>query len=184
MLRWLVRGLVFILLLAAGGALWLLGTESGLRWALGFVPADIIILEEPRGTLLGTVSFERVAFQGSEARKVAFDLNLLALFADTISVEFVRIDSLTLRRFETKEASEPSAGLPFRVRVADAQVKSVVFEGYEIHDVSAEYSGERSGHKVQAAFSGAGARASLKGSFNEEISLAARIQGLNVAVIH
>ena len=184
MLRWLIRGLVVIVLLAAGGALWLLGTESGLRWALGFVPADIIILEEPRGTLLGTVSFERVAFQGSEARKVAFDLNLLALFADTISVEFVRIDSLTLRRFETKEASEPSAGLPFRVRVADAKVKSVVFEGYEIHDVSAEYSGERSGHKVQAAFSGAGARASLKGSFNEEISLAARIQGLNVAVIH
>jgi hypothetical protein len=70
------------------GCGWLLGTESGLRWALGFAPADLK-LEEPRGTLMGTISFERVAFQGSEARKVAFDLSLLALLADTISVEFV-----------------------------------------------------------------------------------------------
>ena len=160
-LKWLVRGLVALALFAAAGAVWLLGTESGLRWALGFAPADLE-LEEPRGTLIGTISFERVAYQGSEARKVSFEVNLLALFADTISVEFVRIESLVLKKPEAK-TSEPSAPFPFRIRVADAQVKSVVFEGYEIHDLSAEYSGSGSGHEVQAAFSGAGARARLKG---------------------
>ncbi|HSA91311.1 MAG TPA: translocation/assembly module TamB domain-containing protein [Burkholderiales bacterium] len=181
MLRWFLRGLVFIVLLAAGGAVWLLGTESGLRWALGFAPADLE-LETPRGTLIGTISFERVAFQGSEARKVSFDLNLLALLADTISVEFLRVESLTLKK-PSMTTSEASAPFPFRIRVADAQVKSVVFEGYEIHDLSAEYSGSASGHELQAAFSGAGARARLKGVLGGAISLEGQIQGLNLAVI-
>ncbi len=169
-----------MVLLAVGGAAWLLGTEGGLRWALGFAPADLE-LEEPRGSLMGTISFERVAFQGSEARKVAFDLNLLALLADTISVEFVRIETLVLKRPKSSPGSE--ASMPFRIRVADAQVKSVVFEGYEIHDLTAEYSGRGSGHEVQAAFSGAGARASLKASFGEQISFGGKIRGLNLAVI-
>jgi translocation and assembly module TamB len=181
LVKWLVRALVALALVAALGVVWVLGTESGLRWALGFAPADLE-LEEPRGTLIGTISFKRVAFQGSEARNVAFDLNLLALLADTISVEFVRIESLVVKKPEAK-TSEPSAPIPFRIRVADAQVKSVVFEGYEIHDLTAEYSGSGSGHEVQAAFSGAGARASLKGTFGEQISLEAKIQGVNVAVI-
>lgn len=170
-----------MVLLAAGGAAWLLGTESGLRWALGFAPADLE-LDAPRGTLMGTISFERVAFQGSEARKVSFDLNLLALLADTISVEFLRVESLTLKK-PSITPSEASAPFPFRIRVADAQVKSVVFEGYEIHDLSAEYSGSASGHALQAAFSGAGARARLKGVFGEAISLEGQLQGLNLAVI-
>src|SRR5512134_2044395 len=105
-LKWLVRGLVVLALLAAAGVVSLLGTESGLRWALGFAPADVE-LEEPRGTLMGTISFERVAFQGSEARKVAFALNLLALLADTISVEFLRVESLVVR-IPGKTTSEPS----------------------------------------------------------------------------
>src|SRR5512134_3649179 len=181
-LKWLVRGLVVLALLAAAGVVSLLGTESGLRWALGFAPADVE-LEEPRGTLMGTISFERVAFQGSEARNVAFDLNLLALLADTISVEFLRVESLVIVKPKTTDTSESSTPFPFRIRVANAQVKSVVFEGYEIHDLTAEYSGSGSRHEVQAAFSGAGARARLKGVYGEAISLEAQIQGLNLAVI-
>lgn len=181
-LKWLVRGLVALALFAAAGAVWLLGTESGLRWALEFAPADLE-LEEPRGTLTGTISFKRIAYQGSEARNVALDLNLLALFADTISVDFLRIESLTLVKPKTTDTSESSTPFPFRIRVADAQVKSVVFEGYEIHDLSAGYFGSGSGHEVQVAFSGAGARARLKGLFAEAISLEAHVQGLNLAVI-
>jgi len=180
MLRWFLWSLVSMVLLAVGGALWLLGTESGLRWALGFAPPGLE-LEEPRGTLIGTISFGRVAFQGSEARKVSFDLNLLALLADTISVEFLRIETLALKRPQSPSQGELS--MPFRIRVADAQVKSVVFEGYEIHDLAAEYSGSASGHEVQAAFSGAGARARLKAVFREAISLEGEVQGLNLAVI-
>lgn len=181
MLRRFLWGLVFVVLLAVGGAAWLLGTESGLRWALGFAPAHVE-LEAPRGTLMGTISFERVAFRGSEARKVAFDLSLLALLADTISVEFLRIDSLVVQKPSTT-TSEPSAPFPFRIRVADAQVKSVVYEGYEIHDLTAEYSGSAAGHEVEAAFSGAGARAKVKASIKEAISIQSEVKGLNLAVI-
>jgi translocation and assembly module TamB len=181
--KWLVRGLVALGLLVAIGAVWLVGTESGLRWGLGFAPDDVV-LEGPRGALAGTISFERVAFQGSEARNVSFEVNLLALLTDTLSVEFVRIESLLVKKPQAQKAPEPSAPFPFRIRVADAQVKSVVFEGYEIHDLSAQYSGSASGHEVQAAFSGAGARASVKAAFGERISVEARIHGLNVAVIH
>jgi translocation and assembly module TamB len=183
LVKWSVRVLVALALVAALGVVWILGTESGLRWALGFAPAEVE-LDEPRGTLIGTISFSRVAFRGSEARNVAFDLNLLALLADTISVEFLRVESLVLAKPKPSTPSESSTPIPFRIRVADAQVKSVVFEGYEIHDLTAKYSGSGSGHEVQAAFSGAGARASVKGSFGEQISLEGKIQALNIAVIH
>jgi translocation and assembly module TamB len=185
LVKWLVRGLVALGLLAAMGAVWLLGTESGLRWALGFAPPDIT-LEGPRGTLASTISFERVSFQGSEARDVSFEVNLLALLADTVSVEFVRIESLVLSKPELKATSEPSAPFPFRIRVADAQVKSVVYEGYEIHDLGAEYSGGASGHEVQATFAGAGARARVKASITNEqaIRIESELKGLNVAVVH
>ncbi|HZM34761.1 MAG TPA: translocation/assembly module TamB domain-containing protein [Burkholderiales bacterium] len=183
LLKWLVLGLVSVGLLAVAGAVWLVGTQSGLRWALGFVPDDIV-LEAPRGALVGTISFERIAFQGSEARHVSFQVNLRALLANTISVEFIRIVSLSLAKPGLEKASEPSTLFPFRVRVVDAQVKSVVYEGYEIHDLSAEYSGGASRHEAQITFSGAGARASVKAAFGEQISVAARIQGLNVAVLH
>ena len=84
-MKWLKRllraavGLVLTLAVVAilGGA-WLLGTESGLRWALRFAP-DELTVEGPRGALAGTVSFERIAYEGNEARRVSFDLNLLAL---------------------------------------------------------------------------------------------------------
>ena len=58
----------------------------------------------------------------------------------------------------------------------------MVFEGYEI-DLTAEYSGSGSGHEVQAAFSGAGARASMKASSGNN-QRRRKVQGLNVAVIH
>ncbi|HWM43050.1 MAG TPA: translocation/assembly module TamB domain-containing protein, partial [Burkholderiales bacterium] len=184
-LKWLVRAAVGLALAAAVGVGWLLGTESGLRWALAQAAkfgAARVELEGPRGALIRTISFERVAFQGSEARGVAFEFNLLALLADTISVEFLRIDSLRLVR--PQPSTEQSTPLPFRIRVADAQVKSLVFEGYEIHDLQADYSGGASGHEAQASFSAVGARARLKASLQEEkISIEAEVQALNLAVI-
>ncbi len=68
--------------------------------------------------------------------------------------------------------------------MADARVKSLVFEDYEIHDLQAEYSGGASGHEAQAAFSAFGARARLKASLREEqISIEADVQALNLAAI-
>jgi len=180
-LKWLLRGAVALALAAASAAVWLLGTESGLRWALGFVPPALEI-EGARGALARTLSFERVAYQGSEARKVVLDVNLLALAAGTISVEFVSAESVELQR-PGESAGKTSTPFPFRIRVADAEVKSLVFEGYEVHDLRGEYSGSASGHEAQASFSAAGARARIKASLGKEISVNADLQGLNLAVV-
>src|SRR5262245_48931549 len=125
-LKWLARVAAFLLLIAVIGVAWVLGTESGLRWALGFAPPELVV-EEPRGSLLGTISLRRISFQENEARNVSFELNLLALFADTVSVEFFRADSITLQRPKEDNSGKTSATLPVRIRIADAQVKSLVF---------------------------------------------------------
>jgi len=150
-LKWLVRGAVAVVLAAAAAALWLLETESGLRWALAFAPPGLEI-EGAHGALARTLSFERVAYQGSEARKVVLEVNLLALAAGTLSIEFVRAESIKLQR-PGDSAGKTSATLPFRVRVADAEVKSLAFEGYEARDVRADYSGSASGHEAHASLS-------------------------------
>ena len=186
-LKWLVRSAVALALVAAAAALWLLGTESGLRWALAFAPPELEI-EGARGALARTLSFERVAYQGNEARSVTLEVNLLALLADTISVEFVRAESIKLQRRESAKTTSESAKttstlLPFRIRVADAEVKSLVFEGYEVHDLRGDYSGSASGHEAQASFSAAGARARIKASLGKQVSLNAELRGLNLAVI-
>ena len=180
-LKWLVRSAVALALAAAAAALWLLGTESGLRWALGFVPPALEI-EGARGALARTLSFERVAYQGSEARKVVLDVNLLALAAGTIAVEFVRAESIQLQ-WPGEPAGKTSTPFALRIRVADAEVKSLVFEGYEVHDLRGDYSGGASGHEAQASFSAAGARARIKASLGKEISVNADLQGLNLAVV-
>src|SRR5574341_15964 len=174
---------VAALLLAAAGVLWLLGTESGLRWALRFAPSDIE-LAGPRGTFLGTIGFDRIAFQGSEARSVEFDLNLLSLLGDTVSIEFLRAENIELSR--RKSEAPTSAALPVRIRLADGQVKSLVYEGYEIHDLRLDYSGSAAGHAAQAWFSCAGARARVKAELTPEFlvkELHAELNGLNLAVI-
>jgi len=183
-LKWLVRSAVALALVAAAGGLWLLGTESGLRWALAFAPPELEI-EGARGALARTMSFERVAYQGSEARKVVLDVNLLALAADTVSLEFVRAESIKLQR-PSESAGKTSTALPFRIRVADAQVTSLVFEGYEVHDLRADYSGSAAGHEAQASFSAAGARARIKGAATPEFApkqLEVELLALNLAVI-
>jgi autotransporter translocation and assembly factor TamB len=148
-LKWLLRGALVVLVAAVLAAGWLLGTEGGLRWALGFAPPQLEV-QGARGALARTVSFERVAYQGSEARNVSLELDLFALVADTISVAFLRIESLKLVKPDSAGGSAP---FPFQVRVRDAQVKSLVYEGYEIHDLRADYSGTAAGHEAQATFS-------------------------------
>src|SRR5688572_13215111 len=128
-MKWLLRAVLALALLLLGGAAWLLGTTSGLRWALGFAPPQLVV-ENPRGALAREIGADRVTWEGIEARSVSFQINLLALLTDTISVSFLRIDALTIRRPEGSR-EETNFILPIRIKVSDAQVKSVVFEGYE-----------------------------------------------------
>lgn len=184
-MKWLLRAVLALAVAFLGVAGWLLGTGSGLRWALGFAPPALVV-EAPRGALAREISAERVAWDGIvEARKVSFQLNLLALLADTVSVSFLRIDSLTIKR---PEGSKEETGfvLPLRIKVSDAQVKSVVFEGYEANDVQLDYTGSALGHDIAGGFRAAGARAKVKAALDSRArpaSLEADVEGLNLAVI-
>lgn len=184
-MRWLAR-IAFVLLAAvAAAALWLVGTEPGLRWALGFAPRELVV-EGPRGALAREISAERVAWEGIEARKVSFQLNLLALFADTVSVNFLRVDSVSIKRPEDNKEEDSSFVLPIRIKVSDAQARSVVFEGYEANDVHLDYTGSALGHDIAGSLRAAGARAKLKLALNARArptSLDADVEALNLAVI-
>ena len=161
-MKWILRVTIGLAAALLGAAFWLLGTESGLRWALGFAPAELVV-EAPRGALAREVGAERVAWNGIEARKVSLQLNLLALLADTVSVDFVRIESLDIRlpKDASQETKAPAA-LPVRIKLSDAEVRSLVVEGYEANDVKLDYSGSALGHDIDASFRAAGARAKLK----------------------
>ena len=136
-------------------------------------------LEGARGALIGTMSFDRVAFEGSEARNVAFELDLLALFTDTLSVEFLRIESLSLK----KPATGGGGTIPLRIRLRDVEVKSVVYEGYELYGLRGSYAGSASVHEADASFSAAGARARLKLRVDERFTVEAEVKELNIAVL-
>src|SRR5262245_32755271 len=155
-MKWLLRILVFLAAVTVGAAFWLLETGSGLRWALGFAPQKLAV-ENPRGALAREIGADRVAWEGIEARNVSFELNLFALLVDTVSVQFVRIDSLVVTLKPSD--GQPVPPLPVRIKVSDAQLKSLVVEGYEANDVRLDYSGSPLGHEVSGSFRAAGARA-------------------------
>ena len=49
-MKWILRVTIGLAAVLLGAAFWLLGTESGLRWALGFAPPALVV-EAPRGAL-------------------------------------------------------------------------------------------------------------------------------------
>ena len=117
-MKWLLRTVLALAVLLLGGAAWLLGTSGGLRWALGFAPPQLVV-EAPRGALAREISAERVAWEGIEARNVSFQLNLLALLADTVSVNFLRVETLSLKRPEGRMEQDSNFVLPLRIKVSD-----------------------------------------------------------------
>ena len=94
-LKWLVpcAASSLLALVAAAAAGWLLGTESGLRWALGFAPRELAI-EGARGALVRTISVERVAYRRQRGAPGLFSSSTSSRsLADTISVEFLRAEA-------------------------------------------------------------------------------------------
>jgi translocation and assembly module TamB len=182
-MRWLPALLVLAAAALLAAAVWLLGTGSGLRWALRRAPPQLAV-EEPHGALGGEIRARRVAWEGIEARGVALQVNLLALLTDTVSVSRLRVDTLDIKARPSSSAG--SASLPLRIRLADARVKSLTFEGYEVNDLRLDYDGSANGHEIDASFRAAGGSAKLKASLNARAwptALRAELEGLNLAVI-
>jgi translocation and assembly module TamB len=182
-MKWLLRAVLVLAVAFLCAAFWLLETESGLRWALGYAPRELVV-EGVHGALAREIAAERVAWEDIEARKVSFEVNLFALPAGTVSVNFLRIESLSIKL--KKDDGKPQTLLPLRIKVADAQVKSLVVEGYEVNDLRLDYTGSALGHDVAASFRAAGARAKLDAKLNaraKPTQLSADVEALNLAVI-
>lgn len=105
-MRWLARlGLLVLVALAAaaGAGVWLVGTESGLRWALARAQAAAdgkLEVEGARGVLAGAVAFERLAYRSEslavEARGVRTELGLLAALGGRVALDPLEVEFLEL----------------------------------------------------------------------------------------
>ena len=144
-------GAALALLLAAlaGGLLWLVGSEAGLRWAAEraeSASAGRLRIERPRGTLASGVFADRVAFAGEgvklTAERFGARLGLLGLLSASVSVEPLSIDrlSLLLEPGDDQPAQAPSQ--PFRLKISAATIGRVELargeERWALRDVRVE----------------------------------------------
>jgi translocation and assembly module TamB len=130
-----LRILALLAVLAAGVALgglgWLLGTESGLRWALeraGTATGGKLTIEGATGTLGGGVAIERLSYADSAFRAQATRLHararVLPLLRGRIGIEPLAVEQLRvqLAEGETGAASAPAA-LPLGLRLAQVGIE-------------------------------------------------------------
>ena len=114
--------------LAAGG-LWLVGTEAGLRWALGTLESASggrLRIERPRGALASGVFADRVVFE-DEGTKVLAEgfgvrLHLVALLSARLELEPLALDRLSLVLPPSKGTPPKPPTLPVAVRLSRVSI--------------------------------------------------------------
>ena len=133
-MKWLARfGLLFLLLVAflLGTAAWLVGTESGLRWALGraqVAAGGRLAVEGASGALAGTVRIDRLAYEGQgfklESHNLQARAGLLAALGGRIVLDPLEAESLevVLRPGGGPAAASPPS-LPFGIELANVALE-------------------------------------------------------------
>ncbi|KQV21537.1 hypothetical protein ASC74_17990 [Pseudomonas sp. Root329] len=116
-----------------------LGTATGSRWALGFVPG--LTVENFQGRLGGQWSADHVLWQQDSSRvelnKVIFAWSPLCLTRMTLCIEQLKADQVSLQFPPgTEEESSgpislPDLKLPLAIELGDVQVGSLMFNGSE-----------------------------------------------------
>ncbi|MHC8395671.1 translocation/assembly module TamB domain-containing protein [Pseudomonas sp. LB3P93] len=116
-----------------------LGTATGSRWALGFVPG--LTVENFQGRLGGQWSADHLLWQQDTSRvelsKPIFAWSPLCLTRMTLCIEQLKADQVSLQFPPgTEEASSgpitlPDLNLPLAIELGDVQVGSLLFNGSE-----------------------------------------------------
>ena len=116
-----------------------LGTATGSRWALGFVPG--LTVENFQGRLGGQWSADHLLWQQDTSRvelsKPIFAWSPLCLMRMTLCIEQLKADQVSLQLPPgTEEASSgpialPDLKLPLAIELGDVQVGSLLFNGSE-----------------------------------------------------
>ena len=116
-----------------------LGTATGSRWALGFVPG--LTVENFQGRLGGQWSADHLVWQQDTSRveldKVIFAWSPLCLTRMTLCIEQLKADQVSLQ-FPPGPAEEnsgpitlPDLKLPLAIQLGDVQIGSLLFNGSE-----------------------------------------------------
>jgi translocation and assembly module TamB len=116
-----------------------LGTATGSRWALGFVPG--LNVENFQGRLSGQWSADHVLWQQDTSRvelsKVIFSWSPLCLTRMTLCLEQVKADQVSLQfppgaeEESSGPISLPDLKLPLAIELGDVQIGSLLFNGSE-----------------------------------------------------
>jgi translocation and assembly module TamB len=152
-------------LLALGAAAgWLLGTPSGLQWALERAVAASggrLAIEGAAGALADGFSVDRLSYRsgatGVRASEVSGRLALRALATGTLRLEGLHIGSLEIVPQEKAQDEPPPSdiGLPLRVQVEDARIDRLrIAQGgreHAISDLRFSYTGGPSQHVLRDA---------------------------------
>jgi translocation and assembly module TamB len=131
-----VLALLMLLVLTLGTVL---GTATGSRWALGFVPG--LTLDNFHGRLGGQWSANHVSWQQGTSRvelsKVIFAWSPLCLTRMTLCIDQLQADQVSLQFPPGEEEqgsgpiSLPDLKLPVALELGDIQVGSLLFNGSE-----------------------------------------------------
>ncbi|MCP1519337.1 translocation and assembly module TamB [Pseudomonas migulae] len=131
-----ILALLMLVLLAVTTVL---GTATGSRWALGFVPG--LVVENFQGRLGGQWSADHLVWQQDTSRvelsKVIFAWSPLCLTRMTLCIEQLKTDQVSLQFPPGPEEQSsgpitlPDLKLPLAIELGDVQVGSLLFNGSE-----------------------------------------------------
>ncbi len=125
--------------MSLGGALWLLATESGARWALNrtsaFLPPQLVI-GEASGTLLGGLRIRSVEWLDEtvsvRTEDVYLDIELIPLVFSYLDVNELTAGRLAIAIQASDEPDDtpgmPTVDLPIDISVRDAQLANVSYQ--------------------------------------------------------
>ena len=126
-MRWLlaVLGVLCALLVAAAAGIgWLVGTESGLHWAASH--ARGVRFEGLHGRLSGEVTAQRVWYESegirAEAAQLTLRAHLAALLGGRLTIHPLRAEALHLELRETPAGKSAAPELPLRLHLANVEV--------------------------------------------------------------
>ena len=137
-MKWLARLGVLLLMAVLGlllASIWLVGTESGLRWALARAQGAAggkLAVEGASGVLAGTVRIDRLAYETEgfrlESRRLQARAGLLAALGGRIVLDPLEAQSLEIVSRPDGAAASAPPSLPWGIALANVALERLELE--------------------------------------------------------
>ncbi|MDH5217201.1 MAG: hypothetical protein OEX19_05880, partial [Gammaproteobacteria bacterium] len=125
-----------MLMILVMATVWLVTTQSGLRWAyhlaLPYLPTNIS-LEQIEGRLLGPIKFDAIKYEQDgtdiQAKQLIVNYQLFKLLAGRVDVTQLDVQSLRIMLAPGEKSTEPfqlpEISLPWRVTLSDVVINDI-----------------------------------------------------------